>query len=547
MKLWPWSRRAVPLAIPLPQRAPLTPEPLNFSLAAEAMRADPRGNLPRGYKELPRHENPFRGLPKPPPGVRPEGHPVPIGMAMDTRSAELAGMATDDAFATTPGWGAWAQGGLWGEGLFFPGYAYLAELQQRSEYRNIVATVAEEMTRKWINLVSTGDDDKEPTIKKLEAAMQRHRLKAKFRRASQLDGAMGMAFIYMDFGCADNPEELRSSIMDIEGNLLPEKITRGSLKYFQVVDPTWVSPVFYNSTDPLKPDYFIPSLWYIMGKQVHASRLLIIRSREVPDILKAAYNFGGVSLAQMSKPSVDNWLRTRQSVSDLLHAFTTWVLKTNMQAYVQNTSMLMHRLSLFILGRDNKGLMVVDKDTEELDNVSAPLGGLDHLQAQAQEQQFAVSKEPLTKALGYVPSGLSNTDEAGIRNWYDHVHAEQEAVYDDALRIALQVIQLSELGTIDEEIDHEFVPLWELDEAGKAAIEKTKADTDAVLMQDGVIDNDEARTRIRNDPASPYHGLEGDAPDPPMMQMGGNEGDDPTDKIDRGGAEGSEVAANSGV
>ena len=45
-------------------------------------------------------------------------------------------------------WGAWAQSQMWGEGLFFPGYPYLAELAQRPEYRNIVETIAEEMTRK---------------------------------------------------------------------------------------------------------------------------------------------------------------------------------------------------------------------------------------------------------------------------------------------------------------------------------------------------------------------------------------------------------------
>ena len=65
-------------------------------------------------------------------------------------------------------WGAWATAGLWGEGLAFPGYPYLAELAQRPEYRNIVETLAEEMTRKWIKIISTGDDDKTDEAKLIE-------------------------------------------------------------------------------------------------------------------------------------------------------------------------------------------------------------------------------------------------------------------------------------------------------------------------------------------------------------------------------------------
>lgn len=58
-------------------------------------------------------------------------------------------------------------------------------------------------------------------------------------------------------------------------------------------------------------------------------------SHDVLDILKPTYNFGGLSLAQMTKPYVDNWLRTRQSVSDQINAFSVVALSTNMVSYQQ--------------------------------------------------------------------------------------------------------------------------------------------------------------------------------------------------------------------
>ncbi|WP_163360700.1 anti-CBASS protein Acb1 family protein, partial [Klebsiella aerogenes] len=74
----------------------------------------------------------------------------------------------------------------------------------------------------------------------------------------------------------------------------------------------------YNTTNPLAADWYKPALWYVQGRPVHATRLLTFVGREVPDLLKPAYSFGGLSMSQMAKPYVDNWLRTRASVADLI-------------------------------------------------------------------------------------------------------------------------------------------------------------------------------------------------------------------------------------
>ena len=468
---------------------------------------------------------PSMALPVPPPGVRPDGQPVTL--AMD--SAGGYGV---------PGW-ATASGSLWNEGLWFPGYPYLADLAQRPEYRNIVETYAEEMTRKWIKLVAVGSADKAPKIKRLDAAMKRTGMREAFKRAIELDGFMGMGMLYMDLGAEG--DEIAAPMP-----LKPQKIGKGSLRGFVPVDPLWVSPSNYNSTNPLRGDFYVPTEWYVMGIRVNADRLLIVRGREVPDMLKPSYNFGGLSLSQIAKPYVDNWLRTRQSVSDLLHAFTTFVLSTDMQRYLADSQSFIDRLNAFALGRDNKGLMAVDKETETLTNVSAPLGSLDKLQAQAQEQLASVTQIPLIKLLGVSPTGLNATAEGEIRVWYDRVKAKQEAAFGAHITRALHVLMLSEFGEVDEDIHFEFVPLWELDEAGRAAVEKIKADTDAVYMAGAVVSNEEVRARLADAPESPYHGLEGPAPEPQEVGEGDDPDDDDADKIANKGAEGSSAGANNG-
>lgn len=448
----------------------------------------------------------------------------------------------DAAPTAAAGWAGKYQG-MWAEGIGFMGYPYLAELSQRPEYRRPCEIIAEEMTRKWIRLRSTGKADKSEKIRKLDAAMVRFKLREKFHDTILQDGFFGLSFLYIDLGNADDrPEQLTPL------QLIPEKIAKGSLKGFTLVDPTWTAPNLYNSRDPWRDDFYKPVTWFLMGQEFHRSRLLVTTSRPVPDLLKPAYNMGGLALTQLLKPYVDNWLRTRQSVSDLLQAFTTFVIETDMSATLNGGGggEEMARFEAFALLRENLGLLTIDKDREAFQNVSAPLGGLDHLQAQAQEHQASVWGAPLVKAFGLSPSGLNTTADNEIRVFYDMIHARQERTMNDNLTTALKVLQLNEFGDIDPEIGHEFVPLWQLDAAGQSAVQKTKADTAAVYIESGVLDPEDERTRLAADPESDYQGLEGDAPGLPEN---GEDPDlsDPSERIANRGEEGAMSGANSGV
>ena len=502
---WPFRRRADPVATPTPRVDPPAPARMNprtLSIAADGW---------TGAPAITTRQQIFAPA-KPAPGV------VPDGIAMDAAPGDITG---------------WAAAGQYGEGISFVGYAYLAELAQRPEYRRISETIAKEMTRKWVKLVSTGDDDKSDHIKALTDAMDRYRLQDVFRRVAEHDGFFGRGHIFVDVG-ARSDAELRVPLFVDRA-----KVAEGALKGFRTVEPIWTYPNGYNSSNPLSPDFYRPSSWFVQGLEVHQSRLLTFVGREVPDLLKPSYAFGGLSLSQMAMPYVNNWLRTRQSVSDLLHSFTVWKLATNMASVLQGDAAdgLVARAQMFNQMRDNRGLMLTDKDTEELSNISAPLSSLDALQAQSQEQMAAVSGIPLVKLLGITPSGLNASSDGEIRSFYDWVHAQQEHLFRHHLKTCLDIIQLSEFGEIDDEITFEFEPLWQLDEAALAAVEKTKADTHAVYLDGGVVAPDEVRASLANDEASPYHGLDMDSPAPGVSEdiPEANEREDVTPKDDAGG------------
>ena len=466
-------------------------------------------------------------LPKPAPGV------VPAAI-----------MANDDA--SYAGLSAYGQDNTFGEGLGYFGLPYLAELAQRPEYRKGAEILAKTMTRKWIALKSSGEDKKDAKIKRLDGALKRYNVRQAFRRIAEHDGFFGRAHLFADVGTADDePEQATRLTLDTA------KIKQGSLVGFRVVEPLWTYPQAYNTTNPLDPTFYKPQAWMVMGRRIDASRLLTFVGREVPDILKPTYSFGGLSMSQIAKPYVDNWLRTRQSVSDLLHSYSTMVLKTTMDPNLNAgaANALFGRVDLFNLTRDNRGLMVLDKETEEFLNVAAPLGTLDALQAQSQEQMASVWSIPLVVLLGITPSGLNASSDGEIRTFYDWCHAYQEDFYRPHLTTVINMVQLSEFGEIDPDIVFDFEPLWQLDEAGLAGVQKTKADTHAVYMTAGVVDPDEVRQAVASDEDSPYHSLDmtGDAPGPPADPSLEEDPSSNEENVTKAGEKGRETGEESGV
>lgn len=434
-------------------------------------------------------------------------------------------IAMDDAMKPIYGFAAASGFGFFGDAEAWPGFPYLAELTQRPEYRTITETRAKEMTRKWIKLTYDGDGDGQEKIDQLSQAMDRFKVRDIFRKAAEHDGFFGGGQIYIDTGISNQPNKLKTPLV-----ISDKTVAKGSLKGFYTIDPMWSYPNAYNSVDPLKPDFFSPQTWFVQGTLVHRTRLLTLISAEMPDILKAAYSFRGLSMSQRAQPYVDNWLRTRQSVSDIVHSFSIVVLKSILQAQIAGGAewgSIYQRVDIFNATRDNRGAMVIDKETEDMDILNAPLGTLDALQAQAQEQLASVSQIPLVKLLGITPSGLNASSDGEIRVFYDNIMAMQEHLFGDPLKRVIEIIQLNEWGAIDRNIGFEFVPLWQVDEAGEALIRKTDADTDAIYVQEGVVAPEEVRKRLSGDDSSPYAGLKGPPPEPPEMDDEASTGGDP--------------------
>lgn len=531
-KLRAWLEADVPES----QAIPASAQQKGISIAQEVLRRAGEKNLVY-RKVLP---------PKLMPGV------VPTTMPTDDPGLTGPYVALDSEFNAP----AYAYANQANCGLGFPGYAYLAELSQRSEYRAPSETIATEMTRVFVDIIVKGkaaeaekkdekkrkpkkppvvavdgeaegadadgdgdiDGGLEDKIEKLTEALEHFKIREMFCKLAELDGLFGRAQLFIDIDAGSREcDDVRQLPLCID----KATIKKGSLKGFKVVEPLWTTPFSYNASDPLACDFYKPRAWFVLGKRVHADRLLTFIMREVPDILKPAYNFGGLSMTQLMETDVFQWLRTRNSTSDLIHNFSVMCLKTNMTNILSGEpdrpGGLFDRAALFTQTRDNQGLTLLDKDTEEMVAVNVPLSGLDKLQAQAQEHMAAPSHIPLVKLLGVTPSGLNASSEGEIQVFYDFVQACKQKFYGPHFKTILDILQLHLFGEIDDAIGFEFPALHAPTVKELAEIRKSDAETDAIYIDKGVISPEESRERVNSDPTSGYSNLSPDAPEPPAL------------------------------
>lgn len=424
-------------------------------------------------------------------GVVPAGSTAPV-MATDSASNPCYGMPWD-AF----------KGDI---AAPFPGFSSLAMLATRPEYRAMAGKLANEITRKGVEFHGSQDDgnDSADRIKVLEDRFKTMGVMETIRRAAEQDAFFGRAQIFFEIDGADR---------DTPMILHPNTVTLGSFRRMMPVEAIWTTPANYNALDPAAPDFYKPTVWFMLGQQVHASRLATVVTRELPDILKPAYNFAGMSLSQLAQPYVNNWLRTRQAVADLVDNFSTTALATDMGQLLQDNddgADLLDRADFFTATRSNKGLMLLDREREELVQQNVPLSGLHELQAATQEHMCSVSSIPAMVLTGISPAGLNATSDGEIRVFYDWIASLQTNYWLVPVETAMKLIMLSEFGEIDPHITVKFAPLYEMTPGERADIRLKDAQAGTAYVAAGVIDPTEERERLARDDMSGYQGIDVD-------------------------------------
>jgi hypothetical protein len=122
----------------------------------------------------------------------------------------------------------------------------------------------------------------------------------------------------------------------------------------------------------------------------------------------------------------------------------------------------------------------------------------------------------LSVAPGHLPEFFANrilthnSSDGEMRAFEDTIHSAQEQLFRRNLTNIYDIMQISLWGERDPDITYDFNPLEEMNEKEKAEIRKLNVETDQVLVDSGIVSQEEVRRRIVNDPESGYDGLDPD-------------------------------------
>lgn len=394
-------------------------------------------------------------------------------------------------------------------GPSFMGYAALSSLTQNGLIRACIETVADDMTREWIEIDAVGenqDGEESDERKKLEDAMIDYRVRDIAHKGAEFNGYFGGAMIFIDTGANDEQLLIPLDISDKSAELK-------NFKRFTLIEPINLFPGNYESLDPLNPHYYVPQTWWVLGKQVHSSRLIRVCGNDVPVILKPTYNFLGIPQAQILYDYVIHFQDARAAESRLLDKFSIKIIKTDMEDVLTNpnaTSGIDARIGYMTSFMSNDGILALDNKMEDFINVSVPLTGVTDIVRQQLEFIVAINRTPAVKLLGISPAGF-NTGDSDIKNYNDHISSQQEKVLRTPVQKMLDVLQIVKLGKYNKSVSFKFKSLNEEDEKAIADAQLVKAQTRAIYRDGGDIDSFEVRKALSEDPHSGFYGIDAEA------------------------------------
>lgn len=436
----------------------------------------------------------------------------PVLMAMDADGKDCV---PADSFKDEWGMGSPVAGDAllgWFAAQFFLGYPMLAFISQNWLVQKACSMPARDAVRHGFERSIAGIDDAD---KKNEAGKLLDTLDKEFGLLEhcedfvRLGRVFGLRILFFDFKFKTDLErkEWYAAPFNLDG------VTEDSYVGIKQVDPIWCKPMpsAENLTDPSKPHFYEPDFWMIGQTKFHRTHLVFFRTSEVPDILKPSYNFGGVSVPQKIYERVYNAERTANEAPALAMTKRLVVWKTDTETTLANWEMTQKHLSNLAHMRDNFGVHMIDTD-DDTSQLETNLTGFDDVVMNQFQLVAAAADVPATKLLGTTPKGFQSTGESETRSYHEELETIQsndlspliDWHYQIAARSTLPSLGINPAGVT---ISHSWNGVDSPTESETAETQKLKTERDDILIMNGTITAEEARSRISQDKNSGYFGL----------------------------------------
>lgn len=363
--------------------------------------------------------------------------------------------------------------------------------------QNIVATIPNDMIRKWYEVKSSIAPDYIDQLRKLERRTQlRKKLLLGMYWGRLYGGAVGVVLV--------KGQNDMSQPLDLDA-ILP-----GSFLGLQILD-RWsgVYPENDLVTDPSDPDFGLPAYYTIrddttgyMVARVHHSRIIRFIGRELPWMEQVTEVYWGESEIEAIYSEIVRRDNVAANIATLTFRANVNYMETDgLDQLLGTANTEMQRRFWNVLAaqavmESNFGTRVINKG-DAIHNTQYTFTGLPDVYDRVMMDVSGASRTPVTKLFGRSPAGLNATGEADMQNYYDHIDGLRENDLRPILERLLPIMALSAWGEIPDDLDIDFPPMWAPDAKEIAEIAERKTNAILAVYQNDLIDAATAQQELQ--------------------------------------------------
>jgi phage-related protein (TIGR01555 family) len=363
--------------------------------------------------------------------------------------------------------------------------------------QNIVATIPNDIVRKWYEIRAGIQPEQVDQMVKLERRTQvRKKVLLGMYWGRLYGGAVGVILIK---GQNDMSEPLDFN------TIMP-----GSFLGLQILD-RW-SGVYPGSelvVDPEDPDFELPAFYIIRDEEtgytaarVHHSRIIRFVGRELPWMEQVAEQYWGESEIE----AIYNEVMKRDNVSGNIAALTFRANINYMETEgldqllgTANTEMQRRFYNLMAaqsVMESNFGTRIINKG-DAIHNTQYTFTGLSDVYDRIMMDVAGAARTPVTKLFGRSPAGLNATGEADMQNYYDYIDGLRETELRGIIERLLPVMALSAWGMVPDDMEIDFPTMWDPDAKEIAEIAERKTNAILAVYQNDLIDSAIAQQELQ--------------------------------------------------
>ncbi len=280
------------------------------------------------------------------------------------------------------------------------------------------------------------------------------------------------------------------------------KVKKGSLKRLVVIDRLYLSGFDYNVTEPMSPNYLMPTWYTIYGgkTRIHYSHVVRFQGERLPMRLRQMNSGWGDSALRKCLEDLKDAISTKRGIATLVQEANVDII--NAQGLKDalasgEDEAIINRYRMFGLLKSTQHMGILD-ESEAYSRNAASFGGLGDVLEIMMQWTAGAAEIPMTRLYGVQSKGIGDSGEGDMKVYNNRIRSYQEGPMRHALEQLDEVLVRSALGEFPEEFDFEYRPLSEPSGAEIAQSELAEAQADQIRIDSGVARQSEIM-RLRAD------------------------------------------------